>query len=180
MTVDVEVAGRTRRVSARRDGNGWAVTVDGRQLHVDLAASKGRWSLLVGADAGRGGSPAEAARYRSHEIAIEARGPGAQVIHVDGRPVAVRIADPRALFGRRGHESSSAAGPARVTAPMPGRVVKVLVRPDEAVAAGQPLVVIEAMKMENELRAPRSGTVGDIRVSEGASIEANTVLLVLQ
>ena len=179
MTVDVEVAGRTRRVSVRREGNGWAVTVDGRQLHVDLAASKGRWSLLVGAD-GPGGSPAEAVRYRSHEIAIEARGPGAQVVHVDGQPVAVRIADARALFARRRHESSSAAGPARVTAPMPGRVVKVLVRPDEAVAAGQPLVVVEAMKMENELRAPRSGTVGEIRVSEGASIEANTVLLVLQ
>jgi len=56
----------------------------------------------------------------------------------------------------------------------------VLVKPDEAVAARQPLVVVEAMKMENELRAPRAGIVADVRVAEGASVEANTVLVVLR
>ena len=62
---------------------------------------------------------------------------------------------------------------------MAGRVVKVLVKTGEAVAARQPLVVVEAMKMENELRAPRDGTVAEVRVSEGSSVEANTVLVVL-
>jgi biotin carboxyl carrier protein len=64
--------------------------------------------------------------------------------------------------------------------PMPGRVVKILAGAGEAVAAGQPLVVVEAMKMENELRAPRSGTITGVRVSEGASIEANTVIMVVE
>ena len=62
---------------------------------------------------------------------------------------------------------------------MAGRVVKVLVKTGEAVAARQPLVVVEAMKMENELRAPRDGTVAEVRVSEGSSVEANAVLVVL-
>jgi len=67
-----------------------------------------------------------------------------------------------------------------IVAPMPGRIVRVLVKPEEAVAARQPLVVVEAMKMENELRAPRAGTVAEVRVAEGASVEANTVLVVLR
>jgi biotin carboxyl carrier protein len=67
-----------------------------------------------------------------------------------------------------------------IVAPMPGRIVKVLVKPHETVAARQPLVVVEAMKMENELRAPRGGVVTEVRVSEGASVEANTVLVVLR
>jgi biotin carboxyl carrier protein len=63
---------------------------------------------------------------------------------------------------------------------MPGRVVKVLVKSGDTVAARQPLVIVEAMKMENELRAPRAGTVADVRVSEGQSVEANAVLVVLE
>jgi biotin carboxyl carrier protein len=62
---------------------------------------------------------------------------------------------------------------------MPGRVVKVLVKPGDQVVARQGLVVVEAMKMENELRAPGPGTVAEVRASEGASVEANAVLVVL-
>jgi biotin carboxyl carrier protein len=62
---------------------------------------------------------------------------------------------------------------------MPGRVVKMLVTPGEAVVARQGLVVVEAMKMENELRAPRAGTITEIKVREGASVEANVVLVVM-
>jgi biotin carboxyl carrier protein len=66
-----------------------------------------------------------------------------------------------------------------IVAPMPGRVVKVLVTPGEAVSARQGLVVVEAMKMENELRAPRDGTVAEVRVREGVPVEANVVLVVI-
>jgi len=62
---------------------------------------------------------------------------------------------------------------------MPGRIVKVLVRAGDVVAARQGLLVVEAMKMENELRAPRAGTVAEVRVSEGAPVEANVVLAVI-
>ncbi len=66
-----------------------------------------------------------------------------------------------------------------IVAPMPGRVVKVLVKAGDAVEARQGLVVVEAMKMENELRAPGAGTVTEVKVTEGASVEANAVLVVI-
>jgi biotin carboxyl carrier protein len=62
---------------------------------------------------------------------------------------------------------------------MPGRVVKVLVTPGTIVEAKQGVVVVEAMKMENELRAPRAGVVREVRVAEGASVEAQTVLVII-
>ena len=63
---------------------------------------------------------------------------------------------------------------------MPGRVVKVLVTAGQAVEARQPLVIVEAMKMENELRAPRAGTVASVLVADGMPVEAGTVLVVVQ
>jgi pyruvate carboxylase subunit B len=70
------------------------------------------------------------------------------------------------------------AGEARqLTVPMPGRVVKVLVRPGEEVARGQGLVIVEAMKMENELKAPRAAVVSAVRVTEGQGVEKGAVLL---
>jgi biotin carboxyl carrier protein len=67
-----------------------------------------------------------------------------------------------------------------VVAPMPGRIVKVLVKAGDRVAGGQGLVVVEAMKMENELRATGNGTVASVQVTEGMSVEANTVLVVVE
>ena len=63
---------------------------------------------------------------------------------------------------------------------MPGRVMRVLVGPGDVVADRQSLVVVEAMKMENELRAPRAGVVAEVRVVEGMPVEARTVLVVLE
>jgi biotin carboxyl carrier protein len=63
---------------------------------------------------------------------------------------------------------------------MPGRVAKVLAKTGDAVAARQGLVVIEAMKMENELRSPRAGVVADVRATEGSLVEAGAVLVVIE
>ena len=63
---------------------------------------------------------------------------------------------------------------------MPGKIVRVLVKPGDAVQVRQPLVVVEAMKMENEIRAGRDGTVGEVHAQEGASVEAGTLLVVIQ
>ena len=74
---------------------------------------------------------------------------------------------------------SRAHGPARLTAPMPGRIVKVLRERGAEVAAGEGLVVIEAMKMENELSSPRPGRVQEVAVREGQAVEAGALLLVV-
>jgi biotin carboxyl carrier protein len=131
-----------------------------------VAAAGDRWSLLLGT--------------RSVDVAFESRPGGEQLVRVDGHPVRLTVPDPRRGFGRRGHAAAAAAGPAAVSAPMPGRVVKVLVAPGDAVAARQPVIVVEAMKMENELRAPRAGTVREIRAVEGALVDAGAVLLVVE
>jgi len=78
---------------------------------------------------------------------------------------------------QRGRGSTGAGAQKELRAPMPGRVVKVLVQKGDAVTAGQALVVIEAMKMENELRAAVAATIGDIHVSEGASVESRALLI---
>jgi biotin carboxyl carrier protein len=84
--------------------------------------------------------------------------------------------------GRRrvGASAPAAVGPQRIAAPMPGKIVRVFVRPGDAVTARQPLVVVEAMKMENELRASRDGTVAEVHVREGVLVEAGTPLIVIQ
>jgi biotin carboxyl carrier protein len=94
-----------------------------------------------------------------------------------------RIA-PIAVNARRtGRGAAEAAGPAhgeqRITAPMPGRVVRVLVAAGDAVEARQPVVVVEAMKMENELRSPKSGRVKEVAVAPGTPVEAGRMLVVI-
>ena len=71
------------------------------------------------------------------------------------------------------------AGPIKVIAPMPGKLLKVLVQPDAQVSEGDPLVVIEAMKMQNELKSPKAGTVKQIQVKEGSAVSAQQVLMVI-
>jgi biotin carboxyl carrier protein len=183
MQYEVEVGGRLRQVAVvRGPGDGFAVTVDGVTRHVDIARIDAHLASLI-----VDGVRPDATR-RSHEVTIAA---------VPGGDLAVRVGDVSiaATFnGRRrwriGHSGSAerglgtaggaASGPQRVTAPMPGKVVRVLVKPGDAVAARQPVVVVEAMKMENELRAGREGTVSDVQVREGMSVDAGALLLVIQ
>ena len=80
-------------------------------------------------------------------------------------------------FGHGRTSGAQAAGERRVLAPMPGRIVRVLVRAGDAVAAGQPLVVVEAMKMENELAAGRAGKVTKIHVAAGSTVESGALLV---
>jgi pyruvate carboxylase subunit B len=72
------------------------------------------------------------------------------------------------------------SGPFSVRAPMPGRLAKILVKVGETVAPGRGLVVVEAMKMENEIRAPRAGVVKDLRCTEGATVDAGEDLVILE
>jgi biotin carboxyl carrier protein len=99
------------------------------------------------------------------------------VVLVEGVPVTVRL-NRRRGGGREGGVARS--GPLRITAAMPGKVVRILAKIGDAVRARQPVVVVEAMKMENELRTDREGTVTEIHAREGASVEAGALLIVIQ
>ena len=170
MTFDVEAGGTRRTIEIRPAPEGWAVTVDGRRASVSLRRVDRRWSLLYGLDA--------RLAPRSYEVAFEPEYRGDQIVHVDGQRVKVSFAD----RARRSRAGGAVGGPGAraVVAPMPGRIVKVLVKPGDAVVANQGLVVVEAMKMENELRATKNGTVASVQVTEGMSVEANSVLVVVE
>ena len=114
---------------------------------------------------------------RIADAAVTARPNGEYLIQFPGVDVPV-VVDGRRR--RQGQAAGAGKGEQRIVAPMPGRIVKVLVKPGQSVSARQPLLVVEAMKMENELRAPRGGTVAEVRVAEGSSVEANAVLVVLR
>ncbi len=157
---DATVDGRTIRVEVRGGAGRYALLLDDAPLEVDLVSAGPHFaSLLV-----EGGE--------SHDLGLEPR-PFGFVVHFPGDAVTVRLAE-----AARGAVPSPRApqGPARLTAPMPGRVVRVLVEKGEAVARGQGLVVIEAMKMENELVSPRAGRVLEVAVREGQAVEAGALL----
>jgi biotin carboxyl carrier protein len=190
---EIEVDGRLRQVVVHRVGEGFAVDVDGRRWHVDLARVDSHTMSLIAAgvppngDTGDGGPASGSSRLSGMGPLALPRpgGPSREVIvssGTDGR-LMVRVgatAFSVALNGRRRRTDEIGAGtdgPQRIAAPMPGKIVRVLVGAGDAVHARQPLIVVEAMKMENELRATRDGTVAEIHVKEGMSVDAGAPLI---
>jgi biotin carboxyl carrier protein len=175
MNFDIEVGGHAVRVSVERVGNLYRVEVGGKVCMVDLAhVDATTLSMIV---YGEGASSYEvglAERPTPDEWEVYLRA-GVVYTRVDGQPGARRV---RRAAGVDPFVATS--GLLQVVAPMPGRIVRVLVAPGDEVAARQGLVVVEAMKMENELRAPRAARVREVHASEGASVEAGRVLVVLE
>ena len=99
-------------------------------------------------------------------------------VEVDGRHAVVTLRDPRALTGR--NAAGAGSGRLSIKAPMPGKIVRVLVNVGDTVEAGQGLIVVEAMKMQNEMKAARAGTIVEVKVQQGATVTAGDVLLTLE
>lgn len=169
MTFEIEIDGRTRAVSVERiDSGRYRVVVDGTAHVVNAARVDGfGLSLLL-----------EGGNARSREVQVAPFGAAGELLAViEGRAVAVTVNGRRS---RRGADAQGqSAGERPVLAPMPGRIVRVLVGAGDEVVARQPLVVVEAMKMENELRAPKAGIVKEVTVSAGMSVDAGRVLVTI-
>ena len=113
--------------------------------------------------------------------AVQGEEPGAWRLAFDGARVDVLVMDERTRVARAaGRSGAAAAGSGTLKAPRPGLVVRVLVAEGDEVTAGQGLVVVEAMKMENELKAGRSGRVAKVHVARGARVEKGSTLLELE
>ncbi|HVZ75334.1 MAG TPA: biotin/lipoyl-containing protein [Polyangia bacterium] len=152
------------------------VVVDGVQVDVDLSlVEPGAWLLRKHGEQ----TLARVDAMGAGKVGVSIKRGGADVVFVEAQVAEARSAAVAALV--KATRASAASGPLTVKSPMPGRIVKVLVKPGARVAAGAPVVVVEAMKMENELRAPRAGVVGsvDLRAVEGASVEAGQDLVTL-
>jgi len=163
MTIWLEIEGKKRRVelpSAVSTGRIEGV-VDGRPITVDARMLQaGVLSLVV--------------EGRQYCCVLDG-----DAVLIAGRRFEFEIADPRSLQGRRG-AGGGAAGPRTVKAPMPGRVVRVLVAVGDDVAEQQGVVAIEAMKMQNELKSPKAGRVVRVAIAVGDTVGAGDVLVVVE
>ena len=176
MIFEVAIGDRVRTVGIVRKGAMLHVDVDGRPHIVDARrVNDSTVSMLVQLDGARAATRSVDAAFATLPAA------GDFDVHLGGLTIPVQIR-PAGSFGRQKKDGPAAhgVGPQRVMAPMPGKVVRVLVKPGDCVKARQGLIVVEAMKMENELRAARDGRVRDVAVAEGQSVDAGAVLLIVE
>ena len=167
MTVWLEIGGKKRRVELPANAGSGALVglvncvVDGRAVAVDVRMLQaGVMSLVI-----------EGRQYR---CVLDEDG-----VVIGGRRYGFEVEDPRSLQGRR-DAGSGAAGPRALKAPMPGRVVRVLVDVGDEVLEGQAIMVIEAMKMQNELKSPKAGRVVKVAAGVGDTVSAGEVLAVIE
>ena len=168
MTVWLEVGGKKQRVEVPSGVNAGPMecVVDGRAMTVDVKLLEpGVMSLLVLYPDKQG---------RQYRCVLDGDG-----VVIGGRRFGFQVDDPRSLQGRRG-AGAGTEGPRPVKAPMPGRVVRLLVEAGEQVVEGQGVVVIEAMKMQNELKAPKAGRVIRVGVAVGGTVGSGDVLVVVE
>jgi|ERR1041384_58121 biotin carboxyl carrier protein len=114
---------------------------------------------------------------RVYEAQVTALDETSMRVQIGSRVIAIRIIDRRQ---RRSSAESAVEGRQNLFAPMPGRVVRVLLQAGDEVAAGEGVVVVEAMKMQNEIKSPKAGRVLEVRVTQGATVNANQVLAVVE
>ena len=164
MIFDATVAGRTLRVEVRGSKGRYQARIDDRPIEIDLhQTGRDFVSLLIAG--------------RSYELGLEKTATGYKVVFPEDT-LQVDLQD--ATRGGGAVAKKAASGPARVTAPMPGKIVRVAAAAGAEVAAGQGLLVMEAMKMENEIRAPRAGRIREVVVREGQAVEQGALLIILE
>jgi biotin carboxyl carrier protein len=165
MKFDVHISGKTRVVELVRDAGLWRISLDGQPVDADATEiSPNIFSILIGGE--------------SHEIRVAPSPGGALILQTGHHEFTAEVVDPRAWRGRR-HGPVEAEGRQQILAPMPGKVIRLLVQPGDKVEAGQGLLVVEAMKMQNEIRSPKSGTVERLLAKEGQPVNAGDVLCVV-
>jgi biotin carboxyl carrier protein len=162
----------------------YEITINGKNYRLDLNRADGRWScrlddrdfeidaVLIRPDV---------LSLRIGDLAYEVKSERVtNNLHlwVGSRGFAVEVRDPRSLRGRT--RAGDDHGPRKITAPMPGKVVRLLIREGDEVELGRGVAVVEAMKMQNEIKSPKKGTIQRILVSEGAAVNAGDVLAIVE
>jgi len=166
MTLHIQINGRTRRVELPETLSGSVeCSIDGEVKQVDVhLLQPGVLSLVIDG--------------RSYRCVLD-EGPTERAVLLEGKRFAYALDDPRSLRSRRG-AATDANGPRPIKAPMPGRVVRIIAAAGDAVEAQQGILVIEAMKMQNEMKSPKAGTVTRIAVAVGDTVQAGQVLAVVE
>ena len=178
MTYEVALAGKTYKVQFEFPNESsapqqslptnaaidWNLQIDGRAALVNCLRANDSLSLIIGGE--------------SYAVRVE-RADDKLRVHLCGQSYECTVRDPRSLRSRK-RAGQAEGGPQKLTASMPGKVVRVLVRAGETVAVGQGILVIEAMKMQNEVRSLSAGILKSVSVKEGANVNAGQVLAVIE
>ena len=166
MKYEVLINGHSHQIELERADKGYEATVDGEAFTLDVAMTA-RDVLSIIHDG------------RNYEAKREYSLLGETHIIVGSERFLAEVRDPRSLRSRRaaaGHE----AGPAKILAPMPGKIVRVIAAEGDEVEAGQGLVVVEAMKMQNEIKATKKGKVTKIADKENSAVNAGDLLCIVE
>ncbi len=162
MKYEVCISGKTHIVELERNGEGWQARLDDESGAADVVeTAPNTFSILLSG--------------RSHEVYVTPSSGAELQLQTGGFEFNAEVIDPRSWRGRR-HGGAEAEGRQQIVAPMPGKVVRLLVKAGDRVEAGQGLFVVEAMKMQNEIRSPKSGTVERVLVAEGQAVNSGEVL----
>ena len=172
MKLTAEIDGQSYALDLQREGVRVEVTVDGRRYELEARETEAGSLLLLA-----GGRVYEC---RVNRDAQQQQGGDTTEVHLGDEMFQVTLVDPKRLSGARGAGTEAGGGRAQIKASMPGKVVRVLVAVGALVEAGDALVVVEAMKMQNELKSPKSGTVVEVRAETGATVNAGDVLIVVE
>lgn len=160
--------------------------IDGQTIPAEFTTTDGQAQLKLGEQTHKASiSQPEPGFYvvqlnhRVYRCALETAPGGATEIVVNGRRIPVAVHDKkRRRDGAAG--GAGAAGKVSLISPMPGKVVRVLVAAGDEVAANQGVLIVEAMKMQNEVLSPKAGKVAEIRVAEGRTVNAGETLAVIE
>ncbi len=164
MTYDVALDGKNYRLELNQVEGRWSCRLDGREIEVDAVLARPNvLSLRIG--------------NKAYEVKCE-RVASDVHIWVGSRRFAPEVRDPRSLRSRG--RSVDEHGPRKLTAPMPGKVVRILLTQGSEVEAGAGVLVVEAMKMQNEVKSPKKGTIQKITVAEGSAVNAGDVLAIVE
>jgi biotin carboxyl carrier protein len=159
---EVLLASKRRVVELSRIDDAWKISLDGKELDASVAeVAPSTFSVLLNGD--------------SHQIRIAPRADGTLTLYTSLAEYHAEVIDPRVWRGRR-HGALEVEGRQQITAPMPGKVVRLLVNEGDTVEAGQGVLVVEAMKMQNEIRSPKSGKVEKLLARENQAVNAGDVL----
>jgi biotin carboxyl carrier protein len=164
MLYDVTIDGRSYRLELSRVDSRWSCRLDGREMEVDaVLARPDVLSLRIGN---------LAYEIKSERVANDLH------LWVGSTRFAAEVRDPRSLRGRT--RAGDDQGPRKIVAPMPGKVVRLLVREGDPVEIGGGVAVVEAMKMQNEIKSPKKGLVQKILVTDGAAVNAGDVIAIVE
>ncbi len=166
MTYEVLIEGKPHQLELTQKKDEWDCKLDGKSYNVDaVVARRDVISLIIDGDC--------------YEVKREMTPPNDLHIWVKAVRFAAEVRDPRSLRSRRA-AAGDVAGPARIIAPMPGKIVRIIAREKDEVEPGAGVLVIEAMKMQNELKAPKKGIVTKLLVKEGTAVNAGDVLAIVE